>query len=366
MKNQPYIQSMLPVLPLKKCRQISSQLDAEAVHLKAEEFIKGIDLTKPQDIRPELGTAVEAMLKDEIPPFDVTRFITTVADLALENAVENALEKCGPAPAGWMYMLMGSEGRTEQTLRTDQDSAIVYEEGDHQEYFIELGSFVSRRLNDLGFLFCKGNVMASNPKWVMKAADWEKAFTRWVDEPEPLAVMQSCIFFDLRCGLGEKEFESGLRDHISKLLGSQSGLFFYHMAQNALKHSVPLGWFGGLSQSSKTQLDIKKAMLPIVDHARIYVLKNGIEKTNTRERIIALMEQKSYKGSDAEDALAALEFFNGLRLRHQVEQLKNGADPDNEINPSILDKQSRDDLIFCLKLSKNLQQNIGLNFRAGY
>lgn len=331
-----------------------------------QHILKDFNPARPRDIRPLLSTYVHSYLNESVSAVSVTGFISEIIDRTLDIIIADAMRELGEPPCRFMYMLMGSEGRKEQTLRTDQDSAIVFEEGLHKEYFLRLGKHVSDTLNSIGVLYCQGNVMASNPKWVLSLDNWKKAFSRWVQEPEPMAVMQACIFFDLRHGYGEKEFESTLKQHIKQLLSGRSGLFFYHMAQNALKHVLPLGILGSIKRSAKTSLDIKKTLLPITDHARIYSLRHGIEAQNTLERIEKLYEAKLYKGANADEVVHMYEFLTAIRLRNQLKQMEQNVEQNNIINPSLLSEETRRDLILCMKNSKALQQNISLNFRGGY
>ncbi|MCH8557392.1 MAG: DUF294 nucleotidyltransferase-like domain-containing protein [Balneolia bacterium] len=335
-------------------------------------IIHNCEFNHPADLRPRLGEEIGQLLDDGMRPSQACRVVTKVADELMSIGFEHAIKKMGEAPARWMLMLMGSEGRTEQTLRTDQDSAIVFESrGKEQDksardYFTKIGRMVSDGLNGFGFLYCKGGVMASNPEWVMPLDQWKAAFSGWVEEPEPMAIMKACIFFDLRAGYGDRAFADELNTHIRKLLDGRSGLFFYHMAQNALSHSVPLGLFGGISRSASRSMDIKKAMLPVTDHARIYALQKGITLNNTLDRIAELDSQKSYNGAESVEAAACYEFLTELRLRHQIGQLREGGEPDNIIDPSALSQEQKNDLIAALKLSDALQKNIGMNFRAAY
>ena len=342
------------------------QPDDAQIAAFADEITADVIFENPVDLRPQLATKTAKMLSQGSLPSSCTRLITIVADRVMHSGIEHALTKLGPAPDRWMFMVMGSEGRNEQTLRTDQDSAIVCSSKTDTDYFIRLGEIVSEGLDAFGFLFCKGNVMASNPKWVMSLDSWKDTFSGWVEEPEPMAIMQACIFFDFRCGYGDQSLEKELGSHIRKLLESQSGLFFYHMAKNALSHSVPLGWFGGISRKASTSLDIKKAMLPLTDHARIYGLSKGVNSTNTLERISELDKLGAYRGATASDAKDACEFMTGIRLRHQIDCINKGEEPDNIIDPSALSDLEKAELVKCLKISKDLQQSIEINFRAGY
>ncbi len=354
-------------ITLQKSKETKHPTGDDALFKDAtKNILTDFNPSAPDDIRTLLSMQVRLFLNKSISAVSVTGFISETFDVALDRIIKDAICTLGEPPCRFMFMLMGSEGRQEQTLRTDQDSAIVFEDGPHQKYFLSLGKRVSDALNSLGVLYCQGNVMASNPKWVMSVQNWKKAFSRWVEEPEPMAVMQACIFFDLRYGYGDKEFETILKQHINKLLTGRSGLFFYHMAQNALKHVIPLGFLGGLKKSAKKSLDIKKALLPITDHARIYSLRHGIETQNTLKRIEKLHDAKLFKGANAEDVIYMYEFLTAVRLRNQLDQMEQNIEPSNVINPSLLHEATRRDLVSCMKNSKALQQNISLNFRAGY
>ena len=325
-----------------------------------------ISWKNPPDARPALASQVEVYLLDELPSHFITKFITAFVDDALHRFIELGMETLNLSETNWMYMLMGSEGRQEQTLHTDQDSALVLGSDVDVEKMLKLGAFVSERLNALGISYCKGNVMASNPTWVMSADAWKKTFRRWVNEPEPMAIMQACIFFDLRSGFGDASLEQELSEYITSLLKGRSGLFFYHMAHNALKHNPPLGFFGGLKRSAKNALDIKKAMLPITDHARIYALKHGISHRNTLKRIEALEEQGLYRGANAKEIKVMYEFLTNIRLWHQLECIKSEKPADNMINPGSLEPNIQKELIQTLQATKDLQQNIALHFRGNF
>lgn len=321
---------------------------------------------KPSDARPELAIQVKKYLIDGVPSHVITNFITSFVDEALHRFIELGIESTGIPKSGWMFMLMGSEGRQEQTLLTDQDSALVLSEGMDASAMQLFGSFVSDKLHQLGISYCKGNVMASNPKWVLSSEAWKRTFRRWVNEPEPMAIMQACIFFDLRAAYGDIELEKDLVDYISALLKGRSGLFFYHMAHNALKHNPPLGFFGGLKRSAKTELDIKKAVLPITDHARIYSLKYGVTHRNTLKRIETLKELNQYSGANADEIKLIYEFLTQIRLWNQLNLILDGKPASNSINPSLFEPHIQKEIIYCLQKTRDLQQNIALHFRGNY
>lgn len=346
------------------------EFDYNQLDVIAEKIIGNASFSSfPVSTIPKLADEIELALNKNVRPSSACKLVTITADKLIERLITYAIEKIGPPPTDWMLMLMGSEGRFEQTLRTDQDSAIVYSGEpnlNNKEYFTNLGSILSDGLNGFGYLYCKGNVMASNPKWVLSLCQWKNAFKKWVEEPEPMAIMQACIFFDLRIGYGNAELGNALIKYIHLLLEERSGLFFYHMAQNALSHRVPLGFLGGISRKAAKALDVKKVLLPITDHARIHALKNGIQFNNTLKRIEALHEIRAYKGAEPTTVIATYEFLLELRLRHQIQLIRNNQTANNIINPSEFDASIKNDIVQSLKLVRDLQQNIGLHFRAAY
>jgi len=277
---------------------------------------------------------------------NVTQFITTVSDSILNKIMAFTLEQMGPPPTRFVFMILGSEGRREQTLKTDQDNAIIFEdvpeplEAEARTYFLKFGEIACNLLNQAGYDFCTGGVMAKNPKWCQSLSTWKSYFSSWIHAAEAEDLLQASIFFDFRGGYGEFELIDDLRDHLFASLGGWAG-FFRHLAENALYFRPPLGFFGTFVVESKGEhrdkFDIKSAMTPIVDFARIYALYHKIEETNTLDRLGYLLRKEVLSQKEYEELEKAYSFMLQVRFVRQITAIVDEkSKPDNFINPKDL------------------------------
>jgi len=303
---------------------------------------------------------------------NVTRFITTVSDAMLEKLIGYALTELGPPPVKFAFMILGSEGRLEQTLKTDQDNAIIYEDVSEESeenvrgYFLKFGDRVCTLLDKVGYKFCTGDVMAKNPKWCQPLSVWKKYFSGWIHAAEPEDLLQASIFFDFRLGKGEAELVDSLRQHLLDSLGGWPG-FFRHLSSNALHFRPPLGFFRNFVVESKGKhrdaFDIKSAMMPIVDLARIYALNNGITETNTLERLEQLSLKKVLLPQEYEDLKNAYRFLLQLRFVRQVTlAVDEKRWPDNYIYPKKLTRIEQKMLKEIFKLIEKFRSKLEVDF----
>lgn len=301
----------------------------------------------------------------------VTRVITTINDAILEKFISMAIEELGPPPTRFSFLVMGSEGRREQTLKTDQDNAIIYEDVSAEEqpaanaYFLKLARRVCTWLNDAGYEFCKGDVMAQNPQWCQPLATWKTYFTHWINEPNPQELLEFNIFFDFRRMYGEKSFAEDLRDFIHKQLQGNAA-FFLHFSQNVLKYKPPIGFFGKIVVDSTgdnpATFNIKEAMTPLVNFARIYDLYHGIGETNTFERLRKLHEQNVLQKNTYEEVLQAYENLMQIRFKHQVEASIKQQFSNNHINPKRISEIDKVLLKKIFSQIQNFQAKISYDF----
>lgn len=276
---------------------------------------------------------------------NVNRVITTVTDAILQKVIAFTIAELGQPPARFAFMIMGSEGRSEQTLKTDQDNAIVYEDkedidGKIRNYFLAFGERCCNMLDEAGYAFCTGGVMAKNPKWCQPLSTWKGYFHDWIRAPGPEELLHASIFFDFGFGYGDPELILSLRRFLFDSLEGWSG-FFRHLSENALHFRPPIGFFRNFVVESKgahqNAFDIKGAMTCIVDWTRIYALKNRIEDTNTLKRLHQLRIIKVLTAKDCEELEAAYSFLMQQRFARQVTAvLDEKGEPDNYINPKKL------------------------------
>lgn len=318
--------------------------------------------------RQHLSAIIAQGLEQDIPLRILQLVVSELAESLHHIALHDGIKAYGAPPCDFMFMVMGSEGRFEQTLKTDQDNAIVFsgDEQTHQPYFLKLGAYVNEALHGFGFELCKGDVMARNPKWCRSLDSWKRYFSRWIRTPKPMAVMQSTIFFDFKCGYGNPEFRRALRQHLREMLAERAELFFFHLAGNAMDNTIPLGFFGGFKYPSEEGLDVKKAMLPAVNYARLYALRHHLHHPNTLRRLHELKEAGLLPAAEAEQLCETYIFMMDIRLRHQLACLQEGRAPGNTIIPEEYPKEMQARLKKALKEMKALQQHLRLEYSSGY
>jgi PAS domain S-box-containing protein len=286
---------------------------------------------------------VKSLLDCGAHPRNITRMVASVWDAATERFVALAIGELGPAPAGFAFLVLGSQGRQEQTLFSDQDNAILYslpdgvgESPEVSRYFNELGSRVCGWLNKAGLPMCRGNVMAQNPKWCQPLSTWKQYFAGWIERAEPQELLEFSIFFDFRAICGDVALARELRRYVHETLRSGQA-FFPHFAQNSLLFKPPMRLFGRILGGAAAgehpgSLNLKDAMMPIVNFARLYALRHEIDETHTLDRLDALAGQDVLLPSSREEITAAYDFLMRLRLRHQSAAIAAGQQPDNLVN----------------------------------
>ena len=177
----------------------------------------------------QLPGIVKGLITSGATARNINHVVTTVSDAILKKTMELVLEEMAPPPAGFAFMIMGSEGRGEQTLKTDQDNAIIFEDVSEadlptvSQYFLDLGRRVCKLLDQAGYSYCEGEVMAQNPNWCQPLSVWMKYFLRWIHAAEAEDLLQASIFFDFRHGYGDSGLIDALRDHLYGSIGRWTG-----------------------------------------------------------------------------------------------------------------------------------------------
>lgn len=332
-----------------------------------------LQLTK---IQKKTTAIVNALIESGDKTHNITRIISSVADAFVNRVIGLVIEDLGKPPCKFAFMVMGSEGRMEQTLSTDQDNAIVFEEQAEDKldsthrYFQKLGQEVSHKLNDIGYRFCEGEIMARNPKWTQPLSIWKSYFTRWINTRDPQSILDACIFFDFRFVYGTKSLIDNLRQDVNKTIVDDQSIFFYHLAQAILKYKAPLSLFGkiiGAKPSSEhIHLDIKKILLPITDFARLYALRNKINETNTLARINQLYLKKFISKTMYDELVLSYNYLMHIRLRFQTAKILQNQAPDNLVN---MEKLTHIEIATIKKFFasiNNLQTKINFDFKGSF
>jgi CBS domain-containing protein len=349
---------------------ISAQGQSPLFLLREISRAESIDEIQAQHLR--LPGIVKGLISSGATARNINRVITTVSDVILKKIIEMALQEMAPPPTGFAFMIMGSEGRCEQTLKTDQDNAIIFEDvsdaefPEVSEYFLELGHRACHLLDQAGYAFCQGDIMAQNPNWCQPLSTWMKYFLQWIHAAEGEDLLQASIFFDFRHGYGDIQLVESLRDHLHGAIGRWTG-FLRYMTENALHFKPPLGFFRNFVVESKGRhrdaLDIKSAMTPIVDFARIYALKNNIQATNTFERLHQLLLNQVLSKEEYEEIEKAYSFLMQLRFVRQVSaSIEQKLPPDNFINPKRMTRIEQTMLKEIFKRIEKFQAKMNFEF----
>ena len=261
-----------PGVLLKQCKRASKSSDLRIIREKLTDLIqqsldKNIPINHLSSIAGEINTAIS------------------------RRAIDLAIEKIGtPPPTKFSWLCMGSQGRKEQLLLTDQDNFIVFEDVPDKEYdtvkkyFLELAERVTKTLNKVGYEYCPANMMASNPLWCKSLTDWKKQFNLWINAPGDNGILMCSIFFDYDLVYGDESFVDKLTQNIFENT-NKNELFFAFLGADAIKSPPPLGFFKQFivenDGENKDTFDIKaRALMPLIDAARLLALHKEIRNVN--------------------------------------------------------------------------------------
>jgi CBS domain-containing protein len=317
------------------------------------------------------------LLHAGVPTQDITSFISECNDRLTRRIIvltEDALreEGLGSPPVPYCWLALGSEGRKEQTLRTDQDNAIVYTDPEAESdqevrnYFHNLAQRVVSGLEICGFPLCKGNIMASNPNWCQPQTVWRRYFAEWITEASPEDLRNCSIFFDFRPLGGASSLAQKLRIFLNDYV-QRNRAFLRHLTTNALFNGPPLGFLRTLVVEKtgihKNELNLKMSgLVPVVDALRVLGLSEQITATNTLRRLELVRENHVLSQNVASDIKEAFSFIMLLRINHHLGQKEQNEEPSDYIDPKSLSKIQRRSLIEAFNVIRDLQGELKAGF----
>lgn len=292
-----------------------------------------------------------------------TQLISHLNDVLTERLVHLLAVEEGVDMQRACWLAFGSEGRSEQTIATDQDNGLVFESEDanaDRPRWLAFGRRVNLALDECGYPLCKGKVMAGEPACCLTSDEWCGRFARWMEHGAPEDLLMACIYFDFRALTGRCELAQPMRELVRRE-AARLPRFLKQMGENALANTVPLGWLGGFDTErvdGRSVLNLKFHGATIfVDAARLFALATGGTHTGTRERFEAAAPLLHVPASESEAWVSAFEFVQTLRLRTQ---LRDGT---NMLDPATLNDMERRTLKDSLRVAKGLQQRIELDYR---
>ena len=321
--------------------------------------------TAARDIRRFAHT----LLGQGVAARQLTQLISHLNDVLTEQLLQLVAREHGLDFSRACWLAFGSEGRSEQTISTDQDNGLVFESDDPEADrpgWLAFATQVNQALDTCGYPLCKGLVMASNPQCCLTVQEWGQRFGDWMERGAPQDLLRASIYFDLRPLLGNASLASALRDLVTH---KAAGLprFIKQMADNALRSRPPLSWLGSVETrdvDGHGMIDLKHSGTAIfVDVARLYALAHGVTETGTRQRFEALGPLLKVAPNESQAWVAAFEFLQMLRLRLQMAHPGAAPDQANLVELSTLNDIDRRMLKESFRVARRLQQKMELDYQ---
>ncbi len=313
-----------------------------------------------QDIR----RFARSLLSQGVQARQLTALISHLNDVLTERLLEIKAAQHGVDLAPLCWLALGSEGRSEQTIATDQDNALILPDAitaAQRRQVLAFARDVNEALDACGYPLCKGGVMAGNPACCLTLAEWRERFAQWIEQGAPQDLLNASIYFDFRALAGDVTLAQALRAEVNTR-AQQMPRFMKQMALNALTRTPPLNWMGGIAADDQGQIDLKLQGTSIfVDAARLYALANGIQATNTRERLMTVGPILGVTAAEYEAWVRGFEFLQMQRLQIQL-QGTAGAEQPNHIEVNTLNDIDRRILKEAFRVARTLQQRLQLDY----
>jgi CBS domain-containing protein len=341
-----------------------------AVLIKALKRAKKAKEIKP--IRARIMQLLQGYLDQNIPMTLISKIITELNEACTTRVIEISLEKMSsPPPVKFAWLALGSQGRSEQMLHTDQDNAIVYEnvsdvfKDETRIYFLKFATLVNKGLFEIGYDYCPAEMMASNPKWCMSLDEWKNQVYHWITNPGKNEVLLSFIFFDYSLTYGDAAIVDELSESIFENVKANP-IFYVHLVSGALQSPSPTGFFRQFlveqDGANKDHFDIKRrALMPLTDAARVLILSHSVKSiSNTAERFEKLAELEP---NNRELYLSCSYSFKAL-LKFRTKQGLLHHDSGQFIALESLSKMEKIKLKRTFKTIKELQELISVRFNV--
>ena len=325
---------------------------------------------KLKSIRASIMILLKGYIEQNIPLMLTSKIITELNDACIKQIIEISLTKMNtPPPVKFAWLALGSQGRSEQLLQTDQDNALIYEDVPKElkeatkKYFTELAIHINKGLFEIGYDYCPAEMMASNPKWCLSLQEWKEMVYHWITNTGKNEVLLSFIFFDYSLSYGDSNLSNSLSDYIFETIKANP-VFYAHLVSRALQSPSPTGFFREFLLEedgvNKDFFDIKKrALMPLADAARVLILFHSIKSiSNTVLRFEKLAELEPENG---ELYLACANAYKVL-LKFRTTQGLLHNDSGQFITLESLSKSEKIKLKSTFKTIKELQEIITLKF----
>lgn len=304
------------------------------------------------------------LIAQGVEALTMTRFVSRLNDQITQRLLNLISAKHGLSADDGCWLALGSEGRHEQTISTDQDNALILGPHCNKDRALAAAHEVNEALAQCGFPLCKGNIMASNPAFALTVGEWRAQFATWTERGDPQSLLQANIFFDLRPLWGDAALATAVQQGVL-VRAAANERFLKQLAHNALAVEPPLNWLGNLSATADVNgervIDLKRfGVRPFVDAARVLALAHAVPATNTVERLQTLATQGKLNAREVTEWNDAFSFVQGLRMRAQ--ERSRMADAPNAIAISHLSPMDARILKECFRQARKLQQRLAVDY----
>jgi CBS domain-containing protein len=319
------------------------------------------------DAARDIRRLANHMLRQGVSAWQLTQIISTLNDALTRRLIKLEHDRHGIQELNWCWLALGSEGRYEQTLATDQDNGLIFEDGggagaeSMRKRLLPFARSVNDGLDACGFPLCRGEIMAGNPRWCLSLGEWHEQFAGWIRAPQPEALLKASIFFDFRPVYGRDSLAEGLRERLFELT-RDNNRFLRSLAETALMTGPPLGLLRdfvveeGGEHRGTLNLKLSGARL-FVDAARVIGLATATAHTGTEQRLRQGGARLNMPGGEIDAMVEAFYFIQQLRLRSHDGTATNRVDPDtlNEVDRRILKE--------CFRQARKLQSRLALDYQ---
>jgi len=318
----------------------------------------------------DIRDLAQNMMAQGVAAEQLTQIISTLNDLLGSRILELQLRDDPASEIEFCWLALGSEGRFEQTLNTDQDNGIIFlpkpgqTPEDLRKVLLPFARRVNEALAECGFPLCTGEVMASNPKWCLSLDEWKQTFDKWIDHGAPVDLLNGSIFFDFRGLFGALHLSDSLRHWLSEA-ARKNPRFLHQMAVNAMRNKPPLGLVRDFVTGEGHTIDLKlNGITPFVDAARIYSLAHGVNQTNTLLRMRDCAVAMRVSQSDCEAYCDAFTYIQMLRLQLHHGQCERGDALTNKVDPDTLNALDQRILKEAFRQARKLQTKLSVDYQV--
>jgi CBS domain-containing protein len=323
-----------------------------------------VDVDMLRLVAQDIRRFARSLLSQGVQARQLTALISHLNDVLTERLLEIKATEHGVDLSRLCWLALGSEGRNEQTIATDQDNALILPDdisAAARQTALAFARDVNQALDDCGYPLCKGGIMAGNPACCLTLREWRERFSHWIEHGAPQDLLNASIYFDFRPLAGDLTLAHRLRQEVNRA-ASRVPRFLKQLALNALTREPPLNWMGGIAADDEGRIDLKLQGTAIfVDGARLYALSQGVAATSTRERLEAVGPVLGVTAAEYEAWVRGFEFLQMLRLQIQLEGAAAGEQPNHIVVDSLNDIDRRI-LKETFRVARSLQQRLQLDY----